>query len=219
MVMKRYAFTMIELVFVIIVIGILAALTIPRMNRDLKQEAADNILSAIRYTQHLALMDDKHKFDTTNWQRRFWHIYFGTCESKMFYSIGSDDNMDGSTNARVDFSESALDPANGKHMWAKDGASCKGTHNISDISPSIFIGKKYGINTIVPSGGCTNMFIGFDHLGRPYRSNFQNSNTPDCNGTIASQCIFTFTMSDGDTFQVSIEPETGYTQIVDQNES
>jgi len=207
---------MLELVIVIVVLGIIAALAIPRLDRDLKQEAADNILSAIRYTQHLALASNKQKFDNSKWQQRYWHIYFGTCEGKKFYAIGTDDNMESSDNARVDFTESALDPANGKHIWAKDGASCSGTHNIHDISPNIFIEKKYGLNSIDTSGGCTNKYIGFDHLGRPYESAFPQSSTPDNSGYMTSTCTFTFTMSDDDTFQINIEPETGYAYVVGQ---
>lgn len=210
---------MIELVLVIVVLGILAALTIPRLDRDLKQEAADNILSAIRYTQHLALLDNKHKFDKANWQRRFWHMYFGTCESKAFYAIGSDDNMDGSTNARVDHLEAASDPSNGKLIWAKDGASCQGTLNLTDLSPNIFIQKKYGVKAISPSGGCSNKYIGFDHLGRPYGSGFTNSLKPNNAGLISTSCTFTFTLSDDTTFSIIIAPETGYAKIVNQDNS
>ncbi|MDO9208669.1 MAG: prepilin-type N-terminal cleavage/methylation domain-containing protein, partial [Sulfuricurvum sp.] len=39
--MKRFAFTMLELVFVIIVIGILAVLAMPNFNRHPLQEAAE----------------------------------------------------------------------------------------------------------------------------------------------------------------------------------
>ena len=217
--MKKNAFTMIELVLVIVVLGILAALAIPRMDRDLKQEAADNVLSAIRYTQHLALVDNKQKFDDARWQQRFWHLYFGTCDSKIYYAIGSDDNMDSSSNARVDFTESILDPANGKHIWAHDGSNCAGSHNISDISPNIFLTKKYGIKSIVNGGGCSTKFIGFDHLGRPYTSGFQQSSIPDNSGYMTSECTFTFIMSDDENFSIEIEPETGYTFIVGQPNS
>ena len=75
---NRQAFTMLELVIVITVLGILAALAIPRMQRDLRQEAADNLVSAIRYTQHLAMMDDKTDPGNSMWQRRYWHIRFST---------------------------------------------------------------------------------------------------------------------------------------------
>jgi len=218
--MKKSAFTMIELVLVIVVLGILAALAMPRLDRDLKQEAADNILSAIRYTQHLALIDNKQKFNKASWQRRFWHLYFGTCEGKAFYTIGSDDDMTGSTNARITPTEAALDPSNGKKIWAQDGDSCKGSlSSISDLSPNIFIGKKYGVTTIATSGGCSNKYIGFDHLGRPYGSAFTNSSKPNNAGLITSTCTFTFTMSDSTTLQISIQPETGYAQIVGQNDS
>jgi len=94
---------MIELVLVIVVLGILAALAMPRLDRDLRQEAADNILSAIRYTQHLALMDNKTDPFDANWQRELWNISFSSSD----YNITS-------------LNTAAIDPANGKLM---DGSS------------------------------------------------------------------------------------------------
>ena len=49
---------MLELVFVIVIIGILAAAIIPRMDRDSIYEASEQLLSHIRYTQHLAMTDN-----------------------------------------------------------------------------------------------------------------------------------------------------------------
>ena len=217
--MKRSAFTMLELVLVIVVLGILAALSLPRMHRDLRQEAADNVLSAIRYTQHLALLDDKQSFNNPKWQQEFWHIYFGTCDDGLFYAIGSDRNDDGANNGHVDFDESALDPANGKHIWGHDGTQCEGGHPKTEISPNIFIGKKYGIKTFTEDEGCPNQFIGFDHLGRPYSKDFGTSTVPDNRGYMTSECTFTFTLSDDTNFSINIEPETGYAYIVGQEDS
>ena len=217
--MKQKAFTMLELVLVIVVLGILAALSIPRLDRDLKQEAADNILSAIRYTQHLALLDDKQKFDNAQWQRRWWRIVFGTCTgTDHYYMVGADDNMTGSTNGYFSQEEAAIDPANSKTMFWTNGADCSNGGD-SSSSENIFISKKFGITTIQPSGGCSNLYIGFDHLGRPYASNFVNSTQPDYSGLLNSTCTFTFTLTDGDTFGISIQSHTGYAQIVGQPDS
>jgi prepilin-type N-terminal cleavage/methylation domain-containing protein len=57
--MKRFAFTMLELIFVIIVIGILAVLAMPSFNKNSLAEAAEQVAGHIRYTQHLAMVDDK----------------------------------------------------------------------------------------------------------------------------------------------------------------
>jgi len=101
MIMKpKNAFTMLELVFVIIIIGILAALAVPRMERDVKQEAGDNILAAIRYTQHLALTDDKQSYNDPNWQQKLWLIRFETYGNKVIYKIGSDMDKGGNINCR-----------------------------------------------------------------------------------------------------------------------
>ena len=211
---------MVELIFVIVVIGILAALAIPRLERDLRQEAAINILSAIRYTQHLALIDDKTDPTQPKWQQRFWRLYFGTCNGGKFYAIGSDNNMESASNARVDFNESAIDPANGKRIWAHDGSGCSGSHAMSEISPNIFIGKKYGIDTI--SGGCGNVkYVAFDHLGRPHGSGFSTSASPDYSSYMTTDCNFTFSSSSNafDPFSIIIEKESGYAYIEGQEGS
>lgn len=85
--MKK-AFTMLELVFVIVVIGILAATVIPRMERDTSAEATIKLQSDIRYAQHLALIDDKYDAASTTWFRNRWQIRF----ADNTYSIVSDAN-------------------------------------------------------------------------------------------------------------------------------
>jgi len=213
--MIRKAFTMLELVIVIVVLGILAALAIPRLERDLKQEAADNILSAIRYTQHLALMDNKHDVDQPDWQKAFWKIQFVSSSADTmnnFYTICSDISLDGT----VQKSECALDPANGKYYYNAGGAT---TSMQTDETPSIFIGKKYGINDVSGQGGCDNIkHIGFDHLGRPHVS-FAGSSTPDYSSYMKEPCQFTFSMENGGSFTITVEPETGYAYIEGQPDS
>ena len=223
---KRPAFTMIELILVIVVLGILASIAMPRLDRDLKQEAADNILSSIRYTQHLALLDYKHKFDDPKWQQRFWRIVFSTCsDSDRFYMVGADDNMESSSNALFDRNESAIDPANGKPMFWIGGDDCS-TGGDGTVSKNIFISKLYSITQVTPGGGCSSAaHIAFDHLGRPHHgANFTQSGDsvathPIYSGYMQTACTFTFTLSDGETFDISIEPESGYAHIVGQDGS
>lgn len=54
---------MIELVFVIVILGILVAVALPRMQSNCNSYTAMELESSLRYAQHLALVDDK--FGTT----------------------------------------------------------------------------------------------------------------------------------------------------------
>ena len=221
--MRRMAFTMLELVLVIVVLGILASLAMPRLDREVKQEAADSILSNIRYTQHLALTDNKHMFDNPKWQQRFWRIVFSTCtDDDRYFMVGTDDNMEDATNAFFDQNESALDPRTGKPLFWTNGKDCSNGDSNGIVSEDVFISKKYGITKVASDGGCgdgtTMGHIGFDNLGRPHYG-FSNSSQPNYASIITEKCTFTFTMSDGDTFAIEIEPETGYATISGQVDS
>jgi len=206
------AFTMLEVIMVIIVLGILASLAMPRLERDLKQEAADSILSDIRYTQHLALMDDMHEFDDPKWQRKFWRIDFSTCNdgSGLFYRIGSDSDKSG---GGFSGTESAIDPINKKVLYATNT-----TCNASGSNPNIFLGTKYSVSNVDATQCNNTKHIGFDHLGRLHQS-FSNSNTPNYASYLNQACIFKFTLSNGNTFSINIAPETGYAHIVTQDDS
>ena len=211
------AFTMIELVFAIVVLGIIAAVAMPRLDRDRTQEASDGILSNIRYTQQMALNDFRHSFKDPNWQRSFWQIQFEGCAGDgMFFTIGADKDYGGD----ISESEAALDPSDaGLPMFWRNTASCDIDDDTSAASRNIFITKLYGVTNVEGHGGCENLqHIGFDHLGRPHVG-FSGSGVPYYSSYMSEKCTFTFTVEDAPNFSISIAPETGYAHIVDQNAS
>ena len=212
---QKSAFTMLELVFVIVVLGTLASMALPRLDRDHTQEAADHILSQIRYTQHLALMDDMHEFNNPSWQQKWWKIMFSSCQNgNLFYRIGSDNNMDG--NGMFSQDEAAIDPINGMPLFmSNNDDTCEGD---TTVSKNIFLTERFGI-TAINTTSCNNTaHIGFDHLGRPHQG-YGASSQPNFASYLNAVCTFTFTMSDNTTFSIQIKPETGYAQIVGQPNS
>lgn len=216
--LKRKAFTMIELVFAIVVIGILAALAMPRIERDLINEASTNILADIRYTQHLALIDNKHNFKKPKWQRSWWKIGFESCTGGLFETVSSNLDMNGN----IDTNESALDPTNGLAMDVLGSDCTTPGHN-----KRMLLTQNYGITSITWGDTCnTAQHIGFDYLGRPHQGFMSSSDKPDYSSYLANDCDITFTMStdaDGDgandTFTIRITAETGYAFITDQPDS
>jgi prepilin-type N-terminal cleavage/methylation domain-containing protein len=212
---KRKGFTLLEAVFVLVVVAILGALAVPKLEPDRRQEAADNILSAIRYTQHLALVDDKQAFNDAKWQRKFWRIQIERCsDGAYFYSIGSDSDEGGD----IDMNEAALDPTNGKPMFWTNTSACKNGGD-DTVSRNIFLTRLYGVTGFQTSGGCANVqHIGFDHLGRPHVG-FTNSTRPNNASYMQNVCSFTFTLEGEDDFTITIQPETGYAAIAGQEHS
>jgi len=212
--MKKSAFTLIELVFVIVILGILASLAVGRMDRDLKQEASETILSHIRLAQQLALNDNKHRSDNDNtWQRAYWQFGFRACGTSVAYRVGSDTSLGGNGVNGIGKREAAIDPVDGKYLRT---ASC--SENALDESPSVLITKKYGIlnSGVTTSGGCTSRGIAFDYLGRPHTN--ATYDTPDFSNIMTSDCHLNFVMSNNneavDNFTIIIEKETGYAYIV-----
>jgi len=188
---KTSAFTMLELVFIIVVVGILAAVILPRMQTSRLREAADQVAAHIRYTQHLAMQDDK--YDTTNagWFQERWQINFADPGGNQWtYTIFSDQNADNAPDA----GEIAQDPQD--------------TSGFLQLN----IGKKYGIINVAFGDGCAgNSNIVFDYIGRPMIGAF--AAPYPANSLIAAQCTITLTDKANDFIKITIEQETGFVDI------
>jgi len=200
----KKAFTIYETIIVIVVIGILSAIAIPRLDTDKLQEAADQILSHIRYTQHLAMMDDRFDPNDQDFFKERWRIAFRDCAdatNEKYYVIYRDLNHGGAS-AAPGKDESAINPSDGKYLY-NDG-TCQPQE---DESKEVLIGLKYGINSINFNGGCVNQYIAFDELGRPYNDTYNN-----IYNFLTNDCNITFNTPYG-SFTITIAKETGYAYI------
>ncbi|CAA6804708.1 MAG: Unknown protein [uncultured Sulfurovum sp.] len=210
---------MIELVFVIVVLGILASLAMGRMDRDIRQEAAETILSHIRLTQQLALRDNKHRSDNNeNWQRAYWRIQFKNCsmlgDVQPIYNVGSEIDLGGSD---IRKEEAAIDPITGKYLYA----TCLTSSLADDVSQDIRIGKKFGVTSVnltgcSTGGGSSAKQIAFDYLGRPHRGVTKYDKDSFFNQIVETDCTLTINLSTDDDIFIKVERETGHAFIVGQ---
>ncbi|MGE4420638.1 MAG: Tfp pilus assembly protein FimT/FimU [Sulfurimonas sp.] len=225
--MKK-AFTMMELVFVIVVIGILAAVIIPRIGSNKLQEAAIQVVSHIRYTQHLAMVDDKFRTDGSEWYKERWTLRFkedlvyagsyvpnGIYPKVWAYSIFSDKSDDRNPNP----SEMAKNPLNSEQYMS---GGYNNTLHVEDEKSmkELRLGTTYNIDSVAFSGGCRSnvLYIHFDYLGRPFNS-FVTSSAYELASSgwhklLTSPCLITLTDKQGEYVQIAIEPETGYVHIL-----
>ncbi len=212
--MKK-AFTMLELIFVIVLVGILSYFATSGFSRNSLREAADQVISHIRYTQHLAMMDDKFNDDRSwtgdskgAWFASNWQIWFRIFDGSYYYEVFSDRNRGNNSDAI----EEAIDPLTGKGMG--NGGIGLGLPENKDFDLS----KKFGITNLTFTSNCllgNGGKISFDSLGRPYgnvsyvaNDRFWKYLNDDCNITLGN--------SEGNV-TITITKETGYTYISSQN--
>ena len=223
--MKK-AFTMIELVFVIVIIGILAATILPSTKTNPLQEAALQLVSHIRYTQHLAMVDDKYdpsRKDTAGsiiWHKDRWQIAFSDSnytDNGWAYTIFSDTQGIAVSRGDAQESEVARNPENSQQIMTGGYSSTQALdyrHVNFKGMKKLNLGKSYGVTSVIFGNNCnTSQRIAFDYLGRPLQGDVSSMNDPyNTTGTQRLLTgICTITLGDGTNSEViSIVPETGY---------
>jgi len=220
----KNAFTMLELVFVIVVVGILVAQMAPRFTRDNLQEAADQVISSLRYTKHLAMIDDK--FNTTDpiWFKSRWQLKFSKnsgSDNKWSYTVFSD--WKGYHTGNPDRDEIAKNPLDDiRYLTGGTSGTDLIKYTDSNATKELNIGNEYGIVNVKFSGGCRSnvKYISFDYLGRPFNS-FPNNLPYELPSSgyhklITSTCKITLCtdVGCGDNITIAIEPQTGYIHIL-----
>ncbi|MGD9969667.1 MAG: prepilin-type N-terminal cleavage/methylation domain-containing protein [Sulfuricurvum sp.] len=207
--MRRFAFTMFELVIVIVIIGILAVAAMPSFNTNPLRDAAEQVAEHIRYTQHLAMVDDK--FDDTNatWWKERWQIRFRTAAGEIQYAVFSNKNQDLNINCNSTLcDEPAKNPLNGLPLFYVPSRPNDG-----------MILSNYGITSVNVSCNTDDNFayatrlgvIAFDNLGRPYRGIY-DSTTPT-QYLMTQPCNIVLT-GNGGTATITVQPETGYVSVI-----
>ncbi len=233
--MKK-AFTMIELVMVIIVAGILAAMAFPRMNDDNIYQAANQVASHIRYTQHLAMQDNQFNPNDPQWFKGRWQFFVSRAKNTISYMIFSDTrggtgmyqgNPTGSSIGSVVLSEVAVNPEDPTRYLI--GAPYSTFFGDSDrvISRKLDLKRTFGIEAVSITGGNSGSAqsrIFFDNFGRPFRGYNKAIGATNPYGDMyllrTQLQIHLCTVnpcptSDGkDRITIAIEPETGYTHIL-----
>ena len=200
---------MIELIFVIVVVGILAAVFMPRFERDNVAEAAYQIARHIRLAQHHALLEDR--FDdpsTLEWKGTLWRITFVNGSEGECYQVWSDRDASGG-NPGTD--ESAIDPLTKKRVWGNTTCSDTG----SNVDQDILLWKSYGVDALSVCGVATSdagiKHVAFDHLGRPGSVSLAGgvgTFTP-----LTSDCVIAFQTNDGHSAEVTVYRDTGFVKV------
>jgi len=221
----RKAFTMLELVFVIVVIGVLAATIIPNIKSNPLREAAIQVVSHIRYTQHLAMMDNKYNFDNNKWFMKRWQIIFGKSNStnqQWAYTIFSD-NAGSSGHSNPSLSEIAKDPLrNGVDSSTSTAKLLSGGYSgvlkstNKRANKKMNLGMSYGVTDVSMSGGClsSNVRISFDAMGRPIQRPLDSYLTAYKQSRLIKSTCNVILSDQSSSITIAIEPETGYTHIL-----
>lgn len=207
---------MLELVFVIVIVGILAAVLIPKMGQSRLREAADQVVSHIRYTQHLAIIDDNYNSVDENWTKKRWQIVFGSSAKtnyQLAYTVFSD--TAGGSTGNPDRSEIAKNPMDRSKILSY-GTAGDVNYKDKDVSKELNLGGKYGITNVIFSNSCTvggSRRVIFDYIGRPMKGRGDFTSAYPANSLITQTCTITLRNNANENIDITIEPETGYASV------
>ena len=190
-----YAFTMIELVFVIIIVGIISVMIAPSFGGNNTRQAADQIISHLRYTQHLAMQDNKYDPANQNWYKNRWNIDLNTTNpTNSTYSISFERYKNNGTNDGVKYASNPLVPTQALNA-----------NEMEELNLS----EKYGVTI---TNNCSTNKIFFDDLGRPYDAN--STATAPYQNLIRNICtIVLHDENPAKNITIQLQPETGYVRI------
>ena len=191
----RASFTLIEILIVVIIIGILAYTLTFKFASNNIQAAADKLINDLRYTQSLALKDDKyHPYPENNtsvelnrskyWFKQWWQLRFKISQGSYLYSIFSDSpsqTASSNFNLQPSAEEFAINPLSTKYASsvATSGTYSYGDYNLSKYNVKLIIrpdGTPYDSRHATPS-----LLFLFDNFGNVFTDEGIHGDAGDIN--------------------------------------
>jgi type II secretory pathway pseudopilin PulG len=206
----RSSFTLIELIIVIIIIAILAySLNFKFFNNSL-QLASDSLINNIRFTQSLALKDDKyqpfplHKCDgsiqgkiecnrTKYWFKQWWHLKITTAGGDIIYYIFSDQpkaypttNFDKKVVNSAQYTVELAKNPEGKYLIgaSKDETGSNSYPPLDEIDTKLNLTKTYNIVQVEYNNQKVDRYHPLDLLFDNYGNVFQSEGIKGDKGDI-----------------------------------
>jgi carbamoyl-phosphate synthase large chain len=217
----KQGFSIFELILVIVIVGILTTISLPRLERDGLVEATNQVVASINYTRHLAMQDSK--FGTQNWFKKWWSLIFnetkdycGNNQKSWKYAIYYDKSENGNLNS-VD--EVARDLSNNGKFFSAGWAGIS-KNNCMYVSNKFDLGKTFGIVDIEFSKECGNRSksITFDDFGRPsiVVSTIKDGSRNAYDRILHQTCTITLKTNNKKS-TISIEPMSGFLSVKYEN--
>ena len=173
---QKKSFTLLELIFLVVIIATVSAIIIPKKQHSSLQLAAQQIIMYLKYTRYLALVDNKyiHQNDTSKnknekdqWYKSRWTLKFQNCTNNngLYFVVYSDDIDYEEETAHFKKSECAKDLITSR--WLYSDANCVASN---DESKYVLLTKQYGVTQVTISCNQTSTIgkISFDENGQAH---------------------------------------------------
>ena len=206
--MKK-TFTLIELIFTLVILSIIISLSIPKVQKTNLNLASKRIILYLKHTRYLAFVDNKYKNENTDfakmWYKERWTLKFKKCSKSiggLYFIVFTDKNHKGSPNKK----ECAKDPITSK--WLYSNYDCDASN---DESKYILLTKEYGIKKVDISCNSTNTIgsISFGIDGEVYSKLGTKPNQKE-KYKLTKTCYIKLYDEDNNFVNIAIEPHTGF---------
>ena len=202
--MRRASFSIIELIFVLLLVGIMVLVSTGKSNLSKVKLAKQQLHLHLQYLRYIAMLDNKYESDPNiKWYKKRWSLRFENCDSDVggiFYSIYSDESLGGNINKE----ETLRDPLTNDHIFA---TSCK-QDSLYDKSKFVLLTQYYGVQKVEVSCKGTRKIglIGFGYDGKFY-TGFEGDGEPYAEKV---PCRITLYDGVGGEESLVIHPKTSY---------
>ncbi len=199
---RKKSFSLLEIIFVLIILGIILFQIVPKNQISKLHLATQKIILYLNYTRYIAHIDNKFDIKDEQWERKRWTLKFLNCEKRiggLYYIVYSDTK--GGT-AHFEKTDTLFDPLNNKYLYSNE---CK-EDIINDKSKHILLTQEYGITKVDVSCNTTSTIgqISFGFDGNIYSQLGTNIKE------ITQQCQIKLFNEKNQFSTIAIEPKTGY---------